>query len=571
MLARLANAGWYLTMLRESCAFRHALHDVAGTQERVLLHTLRRNAASEWGRRYQFERLRSVADYQRAVPLTTYADYHEDIKRIGQGQQEILTSERVLLLEPTSGSTAPTKFIPCTASLKAEFQRAIAPWVVNLFSHMPDLCGGAAYWSVSPVAQHNQRTTGGVPVGFAHDSEYVGRLQQRLLNTIMAVPPQVRLIKNIDSFRYVTLLFLLRQADLRLISVWNPSFLTLLVERLSEWWPTLAADIARGTLTSPAPLASDIYEQLRRYNQPAPRRAAAVAAICRTVEHPGARHRQLWPHLRLISCWTEAHAARLVPEVARLFPQARIQGKGLLATEGCITLPLLGVEGGVPALRSHLLEFLPLDDLASEPRLVHELEPGGQYTVVLTTGGGLYRYQLHDIVEVIGKLHVCPVLRFVGKQSHISDHFGEKLNAAHVQATLDKLLHKYGLTPTFAMLACENLPDGAAYVLFIAEAEARTAQLHHLGEALDAALCANYHYAYCRDLGQLTALRVFRISEQAQPDYLRHCQTLGQRLGDIKPTVLHQQRGWLEVFRGMLLSLEGKEHTPETAGDHGSP
>jgi hypothetical protein len=286
--------------------------------------------------------------------------------------------------------------------------------------------------------------------------------------------------------------------------------------------------------------------------------------MCRTAEHPGARHRQIWPHLRLISCWTDAQAARLVPEVARLFPQARIQGKGLLATEGCITLPLLGVEGGVPALRSHLLEFIPIHGATTQPWLAHELEPGGQYAVVLTTGGGLYRYQLHDIVEVIDQLHVCPVLRFVGKQAHISDHFGEKLNAAHVQAVLDTLLHNYGLTPTFAMLACEHIPDGAAYILFIAVADASNTQLHHLGEALDAALCANYHYAYCRDLGQLAAVRIFRISAQAQADYLRHCQTLGQRLGDIKPTVLHQQRGWLEVFRGMLLSFEAKNHAPET-------
>jgi hypothetical protein len=173
--------------------------------------------------------------------------------------------------------------------------------------------------------------------------------------------------------------------------------------------------------------------------------------------------------------------------------------------------------------------------------------------VVLTTGGGLYRYQLHDSVEVIDQVYACPVLRFVGKQAHISDHIGEKLNAAHVQATLDKLLHDYGLTPTFAMLACENLPDGAAYVLFVAAPDVSVVQLHHLGAVLESALCANYHYAYCRDLGQLAALRVFRISEQAQSDYLRHCQASGQRLGDIKPTVLHQQSGWLEVFRGTLL------------------
>jgi hypothetical protein len=555
MLAPLANAGWYLTALPASRAFRRALHDIASTQEHVLQHILQRNAASEWGRRYQFARLRSVADYQRALPLTTYADYRDAIERIGQGQQGILTSERVRLLEPTSGSTAATKLIPYTAALKAEFQRAIAPWIVNLFSHMPELFGGAAYWSVSPVARRSERTAGGVPVGFAHDSEYVGWLQQRLLGAVLAVPPQVRLVDDMDTFRYLTLLFLLRRPDLRLISVWSPSFLTLLVERLPEWWPDLAADIARGTLTPPGPLAPDIRAPMQQRNRPDPRRAAAVAEACRAAASPGEQHRMLWPRLRLVSCWADAHAARLVPEVARLFPQARIQGKGLLATEGCITLPLLGVAGALPALRSHLLEFLPLRaaPATEHPRLAHKLEPGAQYAVILTTGGGLYRYQLHDIVEVVGYLGACPLLRFVGKQAHISDHRGEKLNAAHVQVALDELLRQHGLAPAFAMLACETLPTGAAYVLFIAAAEASNAQLCRLGAALEAALRANYHYAYCRDLGQLAALRVARVDATAQSSYLRRCQALGQRLGDIKPTALHQEGGWLDVFQGALL------------------
>jgi hypothetical protein len=346
---------------------------------------------------------------------------------------------------------------------------------------------------------------------------------------------------------------LLRRADLRLISVWNPSFLTLLVERLPEWWPALTTDIANGTLTPPLPLAPEIHGQVQRLNRAAPRRAAAVAAICRTAERAGACHQQIWPHLCLISCWTDAHAARLMPEIARLFPHAHIQGKGLIATEGFITVPLLGVTGALPALRSHLLEFLPLHAATAHPHLAHELEPGNQYAVVLTTGGGLYRYQLHDIVEVVGQISACPLLQFVGKQAHISDHVGEKLHAAHVQRALDNLLRELNLTPTFAMLACEPLPTGTAYVLFLAAVAAHSVQLHHLCAALEAALRANYHYAYCRDLGQLAALRVFRISANAQADYLRQCRALGQRLGDIKPTVLHQQSGWLDVFQGTLL------------------
>ena len=149
-------------------------------------------------------------------------------------ERAVLTRDPVLLLELTSGSTAPTKLIPYTAALKAEFGRAVAPWIVDLYSHHLPLFTGQAYWSVTPVTRRNERTPGGIPVGFEEDSEYFGRLQGALIRSIQAVPPLVRLIDDMDAFRYVTLLFLLRSRALTLISVWNPTFLILLVNRLAR-------------------------------------------------------------------------------------------------------------------------------------------------------------------------------------------------------------------------------------------------------------------------------------------------------------------------------------------------
>jgi hypothetical protein len=268
----------------------------------------------------------------------------------------------VLLLEPTSGSTAATKHIPYTAALKAEFQQAIAPWVVNFFRHTPALLLGQAYWSVTPVTQRNQRTPGGLPIGFEEDSAYLGGWQRYLLQAVLAVPPLVRLIDDMEAFRYITLLFLLRSRSLALISVWNPTFLTLLVNRLPEWWPHLAADIGHGTLSAPTPLVPELQRQLITFNQPDPRRAAEIRAIFQEENDPALIHTRLWPHLRLISCWTEAQAAFHVLELARLFPQAQIQGKGLIATEGFVSLPLVGQTGAALAIRSHFFEFLPINN-----------------------------------------------------------------------------------------------------------------------------------------------------------------------------------------------------------------
>ncbi|MCU0494259.1 MAG: GH3 auxin-responsive promoter family protein, partial [Chloroflexaceae bacterium] len=255
MLPTAANTLWYLACLPEARAFQRATRHVAATQRELLLDMVRRNAASAFGWSHGFARMRSVADFQAAVPLRDYDDYAPWIERIGAGEPGVLTAEPVTLLEPTGGSSGGRKLIPYTASLHTQFQRGIAPWIADLFAQKLALRAGAAYWSVSPVAHVGEQTAGGIPVGFNDDGEYLGSLTRRLSRAVLAVPGAVRLISDMAAFRYVTLLFLLRRADLALVSVWNPTFLSLLLSQLDAWWPRLASDIAEGTLTPPAPLA----------------------------------------------------------------------------------------------------------------------------------------------------------------------------------------------------------------------------------------------------------------------------------------------------------------------------
>lgn len=567
----LANSLWGLVSLPEAIRFRQACRNTAHTQRDLLLRLLQRQAGTELGRRYDFASIRSVADYQARVPLSTYDDYRAAIEQIGHGWPHVLTREPVLLLEPTSGSTAASKYIPYTAALKAEFQRGIAPWIVDLFRHDPRLLLGQAYWSVTPVTRQQTHTPGGIPIGFEEDSDYFGGLQRHLIQTALAVPSLVKLIGDMAAFRYVTLLFLLRSRSLTLVSIWNPTFLILLVESLAEAWPQLAHDIEHGTLSPPTPLLPELHAQLNRLNRSDRRRAREIRTICRREADPSTRHACLWPQLRLISCWTEAQAALHVPELARLFPQAWVQGKGLIATEGFVSFPLVAQPGAALAVRSHFFEFLPVEATSSpgqpastppRPLLAHQLAVGDCYEVIITTGGGLYRYQLHDLVEVVGYLGSCPLLRFAGKAAHISDWFGEKLNERHVRQALERLCAQHSIRPAFAMVACDELDGAHAYILFIETGNASDEDLGELGDALERALQENFHYRYCRDLGQLAALRVFRIDGGAVETYLAVCQSHGQRAGDIKPVALHRQGGWLAAWSGRIVSGSLHQKSP---------
>jgi hypothetical protein len=92
-----------------------------------------------------------------------------------------------------------------------------------------------------------------------------------------------------------------------------------------------------------------------------------------------------------------------------------------------------------------------------------------------------------------------------------------------------------------------------AYVLYVESPDADD-RLLQLGEILDDLLGENYHYRYCRDLGQLSTVRVFRVAANGRESYLRRCVELGQRLGDVKPRALHRMAGWSEVFSGRMVT-----------------
>jgi hypothetical protein len=168
------------------------LGGVEAAQANLLQGYLAANAATEFGLRHNFAGIRTAADFQRAVPLSGYDDYAASIEATGLGQAGVLTAEPVRMFELSSGSTAASKLIPYTASLKAEFQRGLAPWIYDLYSRDPELKRGPAYWSITPLTDGPRTTAGGIPIGFEADSAYLGALGQRLMEWVLAVPNAVK-------------------------------------------------------------------------------------------------------------------------------------------------------------------------------------------------------------------------------------------------------------------------------------------------------------------------------------------------------------------------------------------
>jgi hypothetical protein len=530
LLSAIAHGTWLASSLPAWGRFRRALREPEQAQQQILRRILEANSESEYGRAHGFHGIRDYAQFRERVPIVDYEYLQPWIERIRGGGQCVLTREPVNRLVPTGGSTAGRKLIPYTAAFQAELNAAIGPWIVDLCRTIPSIAGGPAYWSISPAIPSTNEVSA-VPIGFDDDSAYLGGLRQRLAETTFAVPSALRQVTDIESSRYLTLLSLLREPELRFISVWHPSFLALLLDALPAWWDELLDDLENGGCRRTSGMANEIKVAFAA--GPQPRRATELRMA--DPREP----RAVWPHLAAVSCWGDAQAALPLADLQRRLRTVNFQAKGLLATEAFVSIPFM--RRHPIAIASHFFEF---EDSRGEVRLASGLSAGGTYSVIVTTAGGLYRYRLGDLVEVDGSVGATPSLRFLGRGGSMSDLCGEKLTEAFVTRAIETACASCGFVPRFAMLApSAESTRSRSYTLFV-EGNLPT----DLAERVDNELRENPHYALCRDLGQLGALNCFHVAGGAYQTYCQVLAASGSRIGDIKPQALSAREDWNTHF-----------------------
>jgi len=492
-------------------------------QEALLASIMVRHAGSDFGRRHGFARIDGLAAFQRGVPLRDPQEHAADIAAMAAGDTRRLLDEPVLAFEYTGGSTGAARLIPLTASGLAALQNGLYAWIDDLCTARPAVTAGSSYWSISPVARAPDTTGSGVRIGLDNDAAYFGAAAAALAS-VLAVPPAVATIPTINDWRMLTLQILLCDASLSLVSVWSPTFWLELCRHAVLRHAELTQAIADGRWVAAMPPA--LHAAL-----PAPVADPARARMLATALSAARPDwSAIWPQLALISCWADASAGPWAQQLAREFPAVQVQGKGLLATEGMISVALCDGGDPVAAITSSVLEF---EDDHGRVLACDEVQCGAEYAVVMSTSAGLYRYRLGDRVRITGWWFGAPRMRLLGRGSDCSDLCGEKLTEAFVLASCALI----GIDPGLAARLLPQLQPAPRYELLL-DAQAIDAQAAvQLALRLDHALRANPQYAHARDLGQLGALSARRIDLLAA-----RLQALslarGQRLGDAKPAVL---------------------------------
>lgn len=418
--------------------FKRAVEDPEAAQANLLRSILERNKDTEYGRGYEFGRLRNLADYQGNVPVIDYEDIRDRIDRMTLGEKNILTAEDPELFAQTSGTTGDPKYIPVTPTCQKG--GGTTTWFHFANTSHPKMLSGKVITIVSPAVEGY--TKGNIP--FGSTSGMVIRELPKIVQSAYAVPYDAFEIADYEA-KYYSLLRFGVQENVTFIGTANPSSILKLAELADHFAEQLVRDIHDGTLSRDFEVADEWRRSLEPLLRPNPGRARFLEE-CRARRAGKLLPADYWPNMALLGCWKGGTVGSYLERLPSWYdPDGRgmppVRDMGYLASEARMSIPVSDTgAGGVLSVHLNVFEFVPAADIDAHPddpdswnfQGVHGLEVGKEYYVFVTTTGGLYRYDMNDVIEVVGHYRETPLIVFRRKGRGMTNITGEKLSVNQI-------------------------------------------------------------------------------------------------------------------------------------------
>ncbi|MBQ6862989.1 MAG: GH3 auxin-responsive promoter family protein [Clostridia bacterium] len=408
--------------------------DATAMQKRLLLRLMRDNRTTEYGKKNGFKDVKSVADYQRIVPLSDYLDYEEYVHRMADGEKGLITNRFVRRFTESSGSTGRSKLVPLSGH---------AEWNCQCFSFSAPVGCAVKYFAKEkhrPLPPQRGLLTAEISARKLKGGATVSCLSSiPLLNLKPIVPFITSSPKEVlfpaqqedTDMHYVKLRFALQEDD---ISYLGTIFITTLESMffyMEENWELLCRDIEKGTIDESIRMSAQLRKKLTKRLRPRPERAEELRKEFRKGFDTEPIIPRIWPACGwLYGMGTGAlshYAKKLRRYIGEEMP---IHYLGYAATEALMAVPI-ELDSFEYVLLPHnaFYEFLPLDaPEGSRPLTISEVQPGEEYELILTNLSGFYRYRIEDVVRVTGFYHQSPKVTFCYRLNQIANISGEKVN-----------------------------------------------------------------------------------------------------------------------------------------------
>ncbi len=512
-------------------------------QKMLLLSLMRDNSTTVYGKKNNFNKVKSIKDYQDTVPLSNYLDYEDYVWRMANGEKGLITNRHIRRFTESSGSTGRSKLVPLSAW---------AEWVCQCFSFSAPIgCGVKYYKKEKGILFPAQRGVFTAEVGsrklpcgktlsclssipFLNLKPFV-----RFFNT---TPPEIMFHDdNIDmDMHYAKLRFALIERNVTSLSTIFITSLESMFFYLENNWEMICDDIEKGTISESVKMPQDIRQKLLKRLKPMPERANEL----REEFGKGFDESPIVPRIWKSCAWMYGMGTGALSLYAKklrryIGEDIAIHYLGYAATEAMMAVPLeLNSFEYVILPQNAFFEFLPVDSPeGTRPLTIGELEVGKEYEVILTNTSGFYRYRIEDVIKVTGYHYQSPKITFCYRLNQIANISGEKIN----QMALDEIVEGFSnltgdLLVGYSIYADRSTSPGH-YVLLIEPSKAIDKHKEkEYAEIFEKTLCGgNVSVAPLIASGALGHCEVKFLKEGTYDEYRQLLKNNGANLNQIKP------------------------------------
>ena len=528
MAAKIQRGYTFLNRLEES--------SLNGYEEntKLLLKIIDENKNTEIGRKYDFASIKTVKDYIKKVPFSQYEDYENDIKRIMQGEKDILFSREITHFATSSGSSGEPKYVP----MCLEAEQLFAAYTHGLcFAVMDKEIGenmiegrGVSFTEVRFKPTENGISTGAVSgkVRYQHkDNE----------NIVYTTPMCISYPKGKMNFPYLHLRFALMEEDLSFITC---TFMTAAADTfkyLEDNWQILVEDIAQGTISSDVRVPFSVREEVLPLLKPMEKRAKFLKEEFEKG-FDGILPR-IWPKLKFLFGIGGGSFKVYTEKVKRYLGDVKIHYSVYSASEGIFAAPIKSnTEDMVLIPFSNFYEFREINDESGKTVTLDKLEAGKDYEVIITNLSGLYRYKIKDVIRVTGFFNTLPKIQFLYRINQLINIAGEKTNDDVMNTVMALSAKELNIDMTEYSVYADTASSPGRYIVFLEakSIDGKTKDVKKAQEVIEKYLC-KFNHSYEDKIAhkKLSHLKVCFLREKSYAVYRELMAAKGVSPNQLKP------------------------------------
>ena len=398
--------------------------DFGRKNEKVLLEILRRNGSTEVGLAHGFPTIENEEQYRDRVPVSGYKAYRDPVRRMREGEKDILTADPVYCYLKTSGSTEAGKVFPITVETLKRYGDVLDRYMARVAEGDT----GKRFF-LSLLFADTETPCRPEETMIFTSACYRYLYEQGMLDTTRITGGR-ELLFHTDAGDYLYAKLWLAFADPDIISmetVYLYDFL-LFFQYMEDHYAEVLSDMEAGSV----PEDKGLTETVRRVLTELPVSQDRIREIRQECEK-GFQDivPRLWKKMRLISgIGSKAFQVEEI-SVHKYIGDLPVWHFIYAASECLMGVPVAEDSYDYvlyPGIAYY--EFREAENGNGGGRILPaaELTVGRSYEPILTTFSGLYRYGMGDVLKLTGYYGELPVFRFQHRRNLVLNIAGEKLD-----------------------------------------------------------------------------------------------------------------------------------------------